>query len=220
MLHVHGDHQRCGRARFLRQQDQFALTHAAPPIPTGYDHFSGQAAVDAQGRPTGRVTTSKCVLWDHNEGTNEHARIEAARLAAVNELKSTAQEHGQEVADQEALDKLKLGKPAQAGYVAHPAHRVHAYPHNVPGGAGAAGAAAVAAQQAAAAAAAPQQFVQARRDLQALLWQMPGHAAYAYNPYLNAAAAAGGAAAAANPLPAAPVHRHARPPPAPRKRRR
>ena len=192
---------------------------------TGYDHFAGQPIMDAQGRPTGRNTTSKCVLWDHNEGTNEHARIEAARLAAVNELKSAAQEHGQEVAaaEQEALDKLKLGKPAQAGYVAHPAHRVHAYPHNVPGGAGAAGAAAVAAQQAAAAAAAaavPRQYdhlMQAQRDLQALMNQMRGGA---YNPYLNVAAAAGGAAAAANPLPAAPAHRQARAPPAPRRRRR
>ena len=183
-------------------------------MPTGYDHFSGQAAVDAQGRPTGRMTTSKCVLWDHNEGTNEHARIEAARLAAVNELKSTAQEQGQEVADQEALDKLKLGKPAQAGYVPHPAHRVHAYPHNVPGGAGAAGAAAaVAAQQAAAGV--PRQYdhlMQAHRDLQALMNQMPGHA---YNPYFNAAAAAAAPAAVAPP-----VQRVARPPAAPRKRRR
>ena len=172
--------------------------------------------MDAQGRPTGRNTTSKCVLWDHNEGTNEHARIEAARLAAVNELKSTAQEHGQEVAaaEQEALDRLKLGKPAQAGYVAHPAHRVHAYPHNVPGGAGAAGAAAaVAAQQAAAGV--PRQYdhlMQAQRDLQALMNQMRGGA---YNPYLNVAAAAAAPAAVAPP-----VQRVARPPAAPRKRRR
>ena len=85
-------------------------------VQTGYGHFRGQAV------PGGTTnTTSKCELWDKNEGKNEYERIEAARKAAIEEVKTMGGEDAQ--LNEEELAKLAADKPTVTGYRTHPGPR-------------------------------------------------------------------------------------------------
>jgi hypothetical protein len=95
---------------------------------TGYAHFRDQPLPDGK-----KNTTSKCVLWDTNEGKNEYDRIEAARKAAIEEVKAMGGEDVQ--LNEEELAKLAAEKPIHTGYRAHPGQipRPH-IPHGAAGG--------------------------------------------------------------------------------------